>query len=255
MTVINGLFVTGTDTGVGKTAITAGLAGYLRSPTHQTRYGDGKGHSLDVGVMKPIATGAVQRDGKLISSDAVFLKTVSGVPDLLYDICPLVYALPTSPEIASRGQSCPVDLELIRTRFRKLSERHAAMLVEGVGGWRVPLCGKFTVRELAVELGMPVLVVGRSSIGTINHCVLTVEAIRRARLNPAGVVLVRTTPGPPDPSEATNAEQIESLGEVKVLGTVPYDPGVNVEENRPGDIVTNVGKHVDLESLLPLFGG
>ncbi len=238
---MRGFFVTGTDTGVGKTVVTAALAAVLR------------GRGLDVGVAKPVATGAVRREGVLVPTDAEFLKRISGVEDTLDEICPLVFETPAAPVTAAECEHRIVDLDIVRKALRDLADRHTWLLVEGIGGWRVPLTETVTVRELAQELRLPVLVTARAGLGTINHTTLTVEAVRSAGLDVAGVVLVETEPSPRDVTVRSNPRQIERLTGVRVLGILPHDPTLAVEDGQPGRIVRSIEDHLDLEYLVDLM--
>ena len=233
---MRGLFVTGTDTGVGKTVVVAALGAVLRA------------RGMDVGVSKPVATGATRLDGKLVSSDAAFIRSVAGVDDPMEEICPLLFEMPAAPNVAARRENRTIEVDRIRRALRGLSARHDYILIEGIGGWRVPITDTFTVRELAVELKVPVLVVARAELGTINHTVLSVEAVRSTGLPIVGIVMVRTRPGD-DPTVATNPEQIENLTGIDVLGTVPFDPEVSVEDGRAGNVIELIGQHVDTDRI------
>ena len=235
---MRGLFITATDTGTGKTALTAGIAGLLRRG------------GLDVGVAKPVATGAHRREGHLVSLDAQFLKSVSGVSDTREDICPLVFETPASPLVAAEHEGKTVDLVRLRAGLSALAARHDFLLVEGIGGWRVPIAPGFTVRELALELALPVLVIARAGLGTINHTTLTVEAIRSTGLTISGVILNCVAFTPEDITTATNACQIRDLTGVDVLGTVPFDPQLSVDEGRPGNILRCIEDHVNMEPIV-----
>lgn len=211
MTMGRGLFITGTDTGVGKTEITAALAHAL------SRRG------LRVAVMKPVATGCVRRNGRLISEDAEKLRRACGTkePDEL--ICPFRFESPAAPAVA-RGLSpmgtVPFSLDRIEKAFREFSARHDVVLVEGIGGLLVPLDGRHTVADLARRLNLPVLVVGRAGLGTLNHTLLTVETARSAGLEVAGVVLNGQSRYP-SLAEKTNPAVLRKWG-VPVLGIVPW---------------------------------
>jgi dethiobiotin synthetase len=168
-----GLFVTGTDTGVGKTVIACGLARGLRQS------------GVDVGVMKPCETGV----GPSGPEDAGALRAAAGVEDPIEDICPQSFALPAAPSVAAQVEGRVVDLERIRLASKTLAARHDFLLVEGAGGWLVPITPAFAMADLAAELGYPVLVIARASLGTINHTLLTLESIERRGLPLAGVVV------------------------------------------------------------------
>jgi dethiobiotin synthetase len=170
---VGGLFVTGTDTGVGKTRVACALVAGL------------VGRGLDVGVMKPVETG-VGAEGPL---DALALRTASGADDPLDDVCPLRFALPAAPSVAAAREGRTVELAAVRAAFARQRARHAWLVVEGAGGLLVPLDERLTMADLAGELGLPLLVVARASLGTINHTRLTLEAAEQRGLPVAGVVI------------------------------------------------------------------
>jgi len=202
------LFITGTDTEVGKTFVTAGLARALRR------------RGVDVGVMKPVATGA--RNG--LSEDAVHLKEASGVHDALQFINPICLELPLAPSVASRISDHPIDLRRVWFAYGTLGARHDCMLVEGVGGLLVPVTDQVSVAELARRLGLPLVIVTRPSLGTINHTALTVHAARTLGLEIAGLVINHHRKFAIGLAERTNRGALERACGVPVLGEVPYDP-------------------------------
>ena len=183
-----GLFITGTDTGVGKTLVTAGLAAWRRA------------RGLDTGVMKPIATGGVRlpaslrsaqagRGGRWISPDALVLSQVSGAVDPLPLVNPVCYREPLAPYAAALRSRQPVEWPRAVQAFEALAARHPFVLVEGIGGLLVPLTRRRTVADFIRALRLPVVVVSRLRLGTLNHTLLTVERARQRGLHIAGVVL------------------------------------------------------------------
>lgn len=174
---MRGLFVTGTDTGVGKTFVTTALARGLRAA------------GIDVGVMKPIETG-VPPDGP---EDARALRRAAAVDDPLELVCPVRFALPASPEAAARAESRTVPLAAIRDAYATLAGRHAFMLVEGAGGLLVPIDGATDMADLARELGLPLLLVARAGLGTVNHTRLSLEAAAARGLEVFGVAISHST--------------------------------------------------------------
>jgi dethiobiotin synthetase len=197
---MRGFFVTGTDTGVGKTVVTAALALAL------------KARGADVGVIKPVQTGV---------GDAGALKAWVGLEEELDEIAPFSFAAPLAPFVAARLEGRTLALDEVAARVVGLADRHEVTVVEGVGGLLVPIGPDWTIADLAGELGLPVLVVARAGLGTVNHTVLTVSEARRHDLHLAGVVLN----GRIDESSATNAELIESFGAVPVLARIPWLEG------------------------------
>ena len=187
-----GYFVTATDTGVGKTFITAALATALRA------------HGRDVALFKPVQSGATADDP---SGDAVLLGA-----DCVYG-----FAASLAPLVAARAEGRTIELEPILARARELAHEHELLLVEGAGGLLVPLADKLDLADLAVALGLPLVVVARAGLGTVNHTLLTIEAARARGLELAGVVLN----GESDESTADNATLIEAGSGVRVLAQVP----------------------------------
>ena len=187
-----GYFVTATDTGVGKTFITAALATALRA------------HGRDVALFKPVQSGATADDP---SGDAVLLGA-----DCVYG-----FAASLAPLVAARAEGKTIELEPILARARELAHEHELLLVEGAGGLLVPLADKLDLADLAVALGLPLVVVARAGLGTVNHTLLTIEAARARGLELAGVVLN----GESDESTADNATLIEAGSGVRVLAQVP----------------------------------
>lgn len=202
---MRGLFVTGTDTGVGKTFVTTALARALRAA------------GIDVGVMKPIETG-VPPDGP---EDARALRRAAAVDDPLELVCPVRFALPASPEAAARAENRTVPLAAIRDAYATLAGRHAFMLVEGAGGLLVPIDGRTDMADLAREFGLPLLLVVRANLGTVNHTRLSLEAAERRGLEIFGVVLSHATPTLPE-GDRRNLEGLrERLGE-RLLAELPH---------------------------------
>ncbi len=205
-----GLFVTGTDTGVGKTAVSCALARALR------------GRGVDVGVMKPIETGVPAAGPE----DARALREAAGAADRLEEICPLRFALPAAPTVAAEAEGREVDLALLRRSAEGLASRHELLLVEGAGGLLVPAAPGRSMADLAAELGLPLLVVARTRLGTINHTRLTLLAAEHLRLPVLGVALSHAD-GPLDPADAANLEALRAeLGDRLLLELPPSsEPG------------------------------
>ena len=215
-----GIFIAGTDTEVGKTAVAAGLAAALRS------------RGVDVGVMKPIASGGAP------SPDALMLKAAAQVDDDLSLINPVCLTEPLAPSVAAEIDGVEIDLAAIWRAHDELKRRHDFMIVEGIGGWLVPVCEGVTAADVAVELGWPVLVVARPGLGTLNHTLLTLEAIRRRGLEVVGVVVNRFNDATATTAERTNPGQIECYGHTTVLAVVPEDDEVIL---RPGGLAKYLG--------------
>ena len=204
---MRGLFVTGTDTGVGKTEVAAALVAGWRA------------RGLDVGAMKPAQSGV--EDG--LATDADRLREAAGGTDPAGLVCPYSLPAPLAPAVAARLAGVEISFAHVLACAAELALRHAALVVEGAGGLLVPLTESHTFADLAVALGMPVLVVARAGLGTVNHTALTCEALRSRGLAIAGVVLNRTSPGL-DPSGPHNGAEIERLTGARVLASLPNEP-------------------------------
>jgi dethiobiotin synthetase len=195
-----GLFITGTDTGVGKTMVAARMAAALR----------GQGHR--VGVYKPVASGCQREKGRLVSDDAVALWQAADRPGRLAAVCPQCFAAPLAPPLAARAEGREVDVELLRTGLRSWLKRSDIVLVEGVGGLMSPVSQEDYVADLAYEFGFPLIVVASNALGVINQVLQTLITATAFRdgLDVAGIVL--NTAKPPtgdDPSRATNRAELE----------------------------------------------
>lgn len=214
----DGVFITGTDTGIGKTYVACALAVLLRE------------RGVDVGVMKPAETG-VPAEWTGYPEDAARLVGASGADDPPDLVCPYRLREPLAPAVAAELEGCRISIEEIRKAYAELSSRHELMIVEGAGGLAVPLNGEADMAGLAKELGLPLLVVAHASLGAINHSVLTVEYARQRGLETLGIVL-NLCPEIPGPAERTNPRTIANLTGRPVHGPLPrvYSDLADAEE-------------------------
>ena len=242
-----GLFITGTDTGVGKTLVTAGLAASLRSS------------GIDIGVMKPIETGYSPR-----SSDSAFLMRAAGVDDPLDDVSPYRFKLPLSPFAAAMMEKIPIHIKKIERAFHRLLRKHRGVLVEGAGGLFVPITRVSFMVDLALRLNLPLLIISRTNLGTLNHTLLTVEVAKRRGTQVAGVIFNHLVERK-GLAERTNPEVIKPFLGVPILGEIPYASFLKEKGPVAGKIRRWVETHVDMDRIrsflftphppLPLKGG
>ncbi len=212
---MRGLFVTGTDTGVGKTILSAALVAAIAAAEEQSVEGQPAG--LPVLACKPVASGLDEAPAGVWPHDHELLADMAGMePE---EVAPLRYGPAVSPHLAASMAGERIDAVGLIEHARALGQR-GTLIVEGVGGLLVPLNEEFAVRDLAVELGLPLLIAARAGLGTINHTLLTLQAARAAGLDVCAVVL---TPWPERPSamEHSNRETIARLGEVEVADLGP----------------------------------
>jgi dethiobiotin synthetase len=220
-----GLFITGTDTGVGKTLIAGAIARIL---TEQ---------DVKVGVFKPIATGCRHTREGLISSDAEFLAYCSDCDYPLSVVNPVSYHIPAAPIVSADYEHREINLEEIYSAYNYICQCCEVIIVEGIGGIRVPITEDIDVLDLAAGFGLPVVIVSRPDLGTINHTLLTIDAIRSRNLKIAGVVINGYDASKEEPAEATAPQVIARCGNVNILSIVPYDETVDVEQGRSGEVV------------------
>jgi dethiobiotin synthetase len=203
---LRGLFVTGTDTGVGKTAVSIALLCLARRAR------------LPLLPFKPVETGCEGHP----PSDATRLLEASGRTDIpLSAVCPYTFDAPVAPAAAAGAVGRPVRLARLVAAAQALASQGDALVVEGAGGLLSPYGSSFTAADLAEALQLPVLLVARNGLGTINHTALCLAEIRRRQLPFAGFVLVDTTAAA-TPDRATNAALITSLTGARPLATLPY---------------------------------
>lgn len=203
-----GLFVTGTDTGVGKTIVSATLARLLRL------------RGVNAGVMKPVTSGCREEGGRLVSDDALLLCRAAGI-SCGDDVAPYRLREPLAPAEAAKREGVRIDFDHIRACYDRLAAAHDLVIVEGAGGLMVPLAGGLLIADLAKALELPLLVVARPNLGTVNHTVLTCFAARQLELSVAGVI-VNNFPARPGLAEQGAAHQIGALCGAPVLGVWPH---------------------------------
>jgi dethiobiotin synthetase len=229
----DGVFITGTDTGVGKTLITAALAWSL------TRAG------RSVAVMKPIQTGTSLPG----MTDIEFVETALGTKYDPEDACIYKFSEPLSPLAASEISGTRIDTGKITDAYRRLRSAHDIVIVEGAGGLLVPIKEDYLMSDLASDLGLPLLIVARPGLGTLNHTSLTVEAARKRGIDVLGVVINRF-PASPGLAERTNPEQIARMTGASIAGVFPEDLSVSVEGGKAGNI-----RELSRTSFAPALGG
>jgi dethiobiotin synthetase len=220
-----GLFITGTDTGVGETIIAGAIAMIL------------KAKGLNVGVFKPIATGCKRSWDGMISDDTEFLANCANSELALSAITPLGYPTPAAPIVSAECDGPAIDFEKITTAYKKICQQSDIVIVEGIGGVRVPLTDKFDLLDLAVEFDLPLVIVARPDLGTINHTLMTIDCVHAAKLKIAGVIINGY-----DATKATTAEEtadqvISRCGGINVLSVVPFDETTDMENANPGQFV------------------
>jgi dethiobiotin synthetase len=235
-----GLFITGTDTGVGKTLVACGFAALFKSLGYK------------VGVMKPAETGCEEKDGKLFPRDASYLKEASGCGEALEKICPYRLRNPLAPSMAAEMEGIEIDISLLETLYGEISSVHDITLVEGAGGLLVPLLPHYTYADLASLLKIPLMVVAANRLGAINHLLLTLEHASCRGLRVLGYVLNHVESQPSLAAE-TNAKALTLLTSIPCLGELPHLPTSQLEgtssEMRRGILAALLQERINLTFL------
>src|SRR5437660_5324615 len=212
-----GIFITGTDTGVGKTFFACGLVALLRESGYK------------VGVMKPAETGCDQGEGSLVPQDAVALKEASACTVPLEKICPYQLHDPLAPSVAAEREAVRIDIDRLIDLYNEISAVHDITIVEGAGGLMVPLLPSYTYADFACVLKLPLIVVAANRLGTINHLLLTVEHASCKGLRVLGYVLNHTDHEPSLAAE-TNREALSTLTATPCIAELPYMEGAEPRE-------------------------
>ncbi|WHY00911.1 dethiobiotin synthase [Neobacillus sp. DY30] len=227
---MKGFFVTATDTEVGKTVIAGAIAGVLRK--------QGK----NAGVYKPVQSGHVAGH---LEGDAARLKALSGVDDPLDHICPFSAEEPLAPILALRRAGKHVTLGHLKHHYTRLKEKYEYMIVEGAGGLAVPYVEDGLVVDAALMFKLPLLIVARPNLGTVNHTLLTIEFAKQRGLQVAGVVLSGYQEETAGIAEQTNPDIIHSYSGVPVIGVIPWI----TESNQSEYVLSAVEQCIDWNQL------
>jgi dethiobiotin synthetase len=233
-----GLFVTGTDTGVGKTVAAAAVLSVLRRG------------GRDAVPMKPVETGA---GGPETAADLDFCLAAAGLavtPEEYRLMAPCRLPLPASPHLAAREAGTRVEMSRLLGAFRRLLELHGLVIVEGAGGVLVPLDETTTMLDLMVAMELPVMLVARSGLGTINHTLLSLREIERAGLPVAGVVFCDSAPTVRGPIERDNVRIIPRMSGAPVVGHIPYLPDIAVRPPSPEAFFRACARHLPAAGAL-----
>jgi dethiobiotin synthetase len=206
----SGIFITGTDTGVGKTYIATVIVRELKK------------RGINVGVMKPAETGCRCRFGVPVPADAVQLRKAAGVRDSLELVNPYRFSKPLAPSAAADMEGRSISPHSLIKAYTTLARRHEFMIVEGAGGIMVPLNDGYSFLDLAADLELPVLIIARPNLGTINHTLLTVAALRQRNLRALGVIINDARGGKNGLAEKTAPAVIQKNGAIPILACIPH---------------------------------
>jgi dethiobiotin synthetase len=209
-----GFFITGTDTGVGKTVIAGAVIRVMLS------------HGVKTCAMKPIESGCGREGSILIPYDGMFLRQAAHMEEPLSLVVPFCFESPLAPLAASEMEGKKVGIDEIKKAYYALYKSYEAIVVEGVGGLMVPIRKDYYVVDLAKECSLPLLIVTKPGLGTINHTMLTVNCALEAGLEVAGLVINYSRPPENSLAEKTNPKVLEEICPAPVIGTFPYLKGM-----------------------------
>jgi len=232
-----GLFITGTDTGVGKTLITAGLAYSLRE------------YGFSIGVMKPVETGCREEKGHRIPGDGTFLKYMAGSEEALEKTVPYRFRAPLAPKVAGDKEGIRIDLSRIQRIYEKISSCHDLTLVEGAGGLLVPLTPRYHMADLMERLGLPVLLVGRLGLGTLNHTLLSLHYLSTRKIPVAGIIL-NNPDGQNDMSTESNPSVLQTRTSTPLIATISHIQGLKLHKSWAKRIGHTLSRHLEPEDLM-----
>lgn len=233
-----GIFITGTDTGVGKTVVAAGLALALKQ------------RGIKVGVMKPVATGCVgENEKRLVSVDAAYLFEAAE-NEYAPLTSPVRYRNPVAPSVASVYESKETDIKSIRDAYHELQKYYDFIIVEGIGGLLVPIKKNYLVANLIRDLQLSVLIVSRPNLGTINHTLLTVDSALIRGFLIKGIIFNRSPLVNYSLAELTSPRVIHEITGIPVLGTLPELEDVDVERCRFGKLKEVFEERININQIL-----
>lgn len=228
------IFVTGTDTDVGKTVVTAGLAAVMQ----------GLGYYM--GVYKPVQSGAIDGGDRLISPDLHFVHSID--PNVLikstYD-----FINPVAPSLAASVEGVEINVNNFIKDYNEMKKKCDLVIVEGAGGILAPVYKNFSNRDLIKLLKLPLLIVARPDLGTINHTLLTIEAAKNHSIDILGIVISNYPQDTDDLAIKTSPEIIESLSGVKVLGILPKIDGLMQDFNDYDLLIDFTLNNLDIQEI------
>lgn len=226
------IFITGTDTDIGKTFITAGLAATMQSLGYSTC------------VYKPVQSGAIVKSGFMQAPDLTFVKSIDP-----YIKTHASYMLkePTAPLVAAELENIEIDKLTIKKDYDALSKEHDCTIVEGAGGLMVPIAPNFMVVDMIKMLNLPVVIVARPDLGTVNHTILTINQAAENGIKVRGVIINNFPEYTNDISIKSGPRLIEEYSDAKILGIVKHFDNIN--KLNPSDLITHILNGIDIESV------
>ncbi|MEG6584503.1 dethiobiotin synthase [Dendrosporobacter sp. 1207_IL3150] len=237
---MQGIFITATDTEVGKTVITGAIAAAL------------KARGLNIGVVKPLASGGfTDNNGQLVAEDATFLMKAAGINEdkraLVNTVC---LQLALTPAVAAVQAGITIDMPEVISNCRLAGNEFDRVIIEGVGGITAPLWEDYLVADMIVELNLPAIIVARPNLGTINHTVLTAEYAKQRGIKVAGIIINKWDEQNAGVLEHSNIAYIERLTKLPILGKFPASETISVPDARVEGLAELAEKYIDIDRLI-----
>ena len=229
------IFITGTDTDVGKTIVTAGLAAVMQSLGYQT------------GIYKPVQTGCIVKNGSLVAPDLEFIKSID--PNIITKST-YNFKEPIAPALAAEMEGVKISRQAFVNDYNELRNKCEFVIVEGAGGILCPITNDFFIRDLAKLLDTPMVVVTKPNLGTVNHTLLTLQSARAAKIDVRGVIISNYDKNSEDISEKNAPWMISRYSNERILGTLP-----NVVDNgklNPERLISEILKNLNLQMIFDI---
>jgi len=207
---IKGIFITGTDTGVGKTFVAEGV---IRAISEK---------GITVCPMKPVETGCKIKNGKLVPADAIKLLKASRIEESVDSVNVYRFRQPLAPAVAAEKEDVVIHKGRIISAYKRLSKVYKFIVIEGAGGIMTPVYKKYLYVDMIKDFALPLIIVSKPGLGTVNHTLLTIEAARHRGIKLYGIIINNAILGRKDLSAKSNPEAIGSIGNVPILEIIPY---------------------------------
>ncbi|WP_427337796.1 dethiobiotin synthase [Caloranaerobacter sp. DY30410] len=234
-----GLFIVGTDTDVGKSVITAGLVYILRK------------NGINACSFKAVQSGGIIENGRLISGDTVLVKKVCNLEEDENLMNPYCLKIPVSPHLAAKIEGIEISKKKILDTYRKLSQKYEYIIAEGSGGIIVPIIeNRYFIYDLIKDLNLPIIIVSRADVGTINHTVLTVKFAESIGLDIKGIIINRYTG---KIHERDNIETIKNITKKEILAVIDNIKDFDFNSNNFESLKSEFEKKIDADRILSLF--
>jgi len=225
------IFITGTDTDVGKTVITAGIADTIQNL------------GFSAGVLKALQSGAEMLSDRLVSPDLEFVKSVNSE---VYTKYSYILKEPVAPSLAAEIEEIDINPEKIKQDFIEMAKTLDVVIVEGAGGFLAPACKNFSMRDMAKLLDLPIVIVARPDLGTINHTLLTIEAAKNKNIDILGIIISGYPKDTNDIAIKNAPRMIEELSGEKIIGIIPK---INKLSENPSEIRGLFSKYLSADFI------